>query len=323
MYTIVIPEDIAESGKKFLRDRGYKLIVGTGNTNLESLKELLRNADGIIARNAAYPKEVLEEAVNLKVISRHGVGLDKIDVEYCNDNGIYITYTPEANSLAVAEHTIGFIIALSHQFRKLDIEVRKGNWGIRNKIKTCNCNGKTLGLIGYGRIAKKVARIAVNGLGMNVIVYRSSKRVDDIMNNVEVLDSIDRVFENADFVSLHIPSTKDTVGLVDIKLMKKMKKTSFLINTSRGNVIVEKDLYKALSEGIIAGAAVDVLDKEPPETDNPLFTMDNIIITPHCSTHTEETMDLMSLHAAMGLHSILSRSEQQQWVANNPKKIKD
>lgn len=322
MYTIVIPEDIAESGKNFLRDRGYKLVIGTGKTDLESLKELVKNADGIIARNAAYPKEVLENAVNLKVISRHGVGLDKIDLEYCNDNGIYITYTPEANSLSVAEHTIGFILALSHQFRKLDNEVRKGNWGIRNEIKTYDCNGKTLGLIGFGRIAKKVAKIAVNGLGMKVIVCRSSKRYDDIMNEVEIVDSIDEVFERSDFVSLHTPSTKDTIGLVDIKLMKKMKNPSFLINTSRGNVVVEKDLYKALSEGIITGAAVDVLEKEPPEIDNPLFSLDNIIITPHCSTHTKETMDVMSLHAAMGLNSILS-GEELKWVANNPKKIKD
>lgn len=322
MYTIVIPEDIAESGKSFLRDRGYNLVIGTGKTDSESMKELIKNADGIIARNAAYPKEVLEEAVNLKVISRHGVGLDKIDMEYCNDNGIYVTYTPEANSLAVAEHTIGFIIALCHQFRKLDKEVRKGNWGIRNEIKTYNCNGKILGLIGYGRIAKKVANIAVNGLGMNVIVYRSSKRTDDIIDNVKVVESIDEVFEKADFVSLHTPSTHDTVGLVDMKLMEKMKKTSFLINTSRGNVIVEKDLYKALREGIITGAAVDVLEKEPPEIDNPLFNLDNIIITPHCSTHTKETMDMMSIHAAMGLHSILGETE-QKWVANNPKKIKD
>ena len=191
----------------------------------------------------------------------------------------------------------------------------------RNEVETYNVSGKTLGLVGYGRIAKDVARIATKGLDMKVIVSRKSKRTDDIIENVQIVDTIDEVFKKADFVSLHTPANPNTRGLVDINLMKKMKKPSYLINTSRGEVIVEKDLYQALKEGIITAAAVDVLEKEPPDNDNPLFELDNIILTPHCATHTKETKDLMGLHAAMGLHSVISGGA-PKWAVNKPENLK-
>lgn len=318
MYKVVIPEDISDAGKDYLKKCGYELIIGNGDTSIKYLKELVKDADALLVRNASFPEEVIASAPNLKVISRHGVGLDQIDVDFCTKNGIFVTNTPTANGLAVAEHTIGFLIAITHQFIPCDRAVREGNWRFRYQVDTFNLSEKTLGLVGYGSIAKKVAKIATMGLNMKVIACRNSNRRDDVIEGVEIVESIEEVFERSDFVSLHVPAKLDTKGLVDISLMKKMKNTSYLINTSRGAVIVEKDLYKALKEGIIKGAALDVLEKEPPEDDNPLFELDNVMFTPHCATHTKETKDLMGLHAAFGIHSVLSGGK-PQWAVNTPR----
>lgn len=315
MFKVVIPQDITEKGKQFLRDKGYEVIVGPGVEDVEVYKELVKDADALLVRTGPYPKEVIDAAPKLKVISRFGVGTDNIDVDYCTEKGIYVTITPTANALSVAEHAIGLIISCAHQIKALDKAVSEGNWHLRNKITTYNLSEKTLGLVGVGRIGNYVSKMARLGLNMKVIAYDAYLPKDKAPEGVEMCDTREEIFEKSDFVSLHIPFTPSTKGMINFDILKTMKKSAFLINTARGGLIVEEDLCRAVKEKIIAGAALDVMVNEPPATDNPLLKIDNIIITPHSATLTVETMDLVGVHAAMGIHSVLS-GEKPDWPFN-------
>ncbi|MBF4695059.1 hydroxyacid dehydrogenase [Fusibacter ferrireducens] len=315
MYKVIIPQDITEKGKQFLRDKGYEVIVGPGVEDVEVYKEIVKDADALLVRTGPYPKAVIDAAPKLKVIGRFGVGTDNIDVDYCTQKGIYVTFTPTANALSVAEHTLGLLIMCAHQMKALDKAVQEGNWHLRNKVPTYNIGGKTLGLVGLGRIGAHVAKMARLGLNMNVIAYDSMRPKNDVPEGIKMCDNMDEVFENSDFVSLHIPCTEDTKGIINQDMLRKMKPTAFLINTGRGGLIVEQDLVNAIKGKIISGAAMDVLIDEPPKPDNPLLKLDNVIITPHSATLTLETMDLVGLHAAMGIHSVLS-GQKPDWPVN-------
>lgn len=315
MYKVVIPQDITEKGKQFLRDKGYEVIVGPGVEDVEVYKELVKDADALLVRTGPYPKEVIDAAPKLKVIGRFGVGTDNIDVDHCTEKGIYVTITPTANALSVAEHAIGLIISCAHQLKALDKAVQEGNWHLRNKIPTYNISEKTLGLVGLGRIGSHVARMARLGLNMKVIAYDAMLPKDAAPEGVEMCNSMEEIFEKADFISLHIPCIASTKGIINMDILSKMKKSSFLINTARGGLIVEDDLCRAIKEKVIAGAALDVMVNEPPALDNPLLNLENVIITPHSATLTLETMDLVGVHAAMGIHSVLS-GQKPDWPCN-------
>lgn len=314
-FKVVIPEDITDTGKDFLKEKGYKVVVGDGKKDFESLKNLLTDADALIARTASYPKKVLEAAPKLKVISRFGVGLDNIDVSYCTKKGIWLTIAPEANSNAVAEHTIGFIVDSAHKITYMNNRVKLGDWEIRNQEKGRDIIGKTLGLIGLGRIGSVVAKKAVLGLEMKVIGYDEFLPVDKYPEYVTPAISMEEVFSIADFVSIHVPATEKTRNMVNKDLLSKMKDTAVLINCARGGIVNEKDLYDALKNSVIAWAAFDVLEKEPPSIDNLLLKLDNFTITPHSGALTQETMDTMGLHAAMGVDDVLN-GRIPKWPAN-------
>jgi D-3-phosphoglycerate dehydrogenase len=305
-YKVVMPEDIAESGKNFLMEKGYEVLVGSGRTDVEYMKEILAEADAILFRTALYNKEVIDAAPKLKVMSRMGVGFDNVDIDYCTQKGIWVTIAPEANSNAVAEHTIGLIIAAAHQIVYMDKQVRAGNWTIRNSKKGRDIAGKTLGIVGFGRTGTLVAKKAALGLDMKVVAYSRSLKEKGYPDYVTPLNSMEEVFEKSDFLSLHMPSTPETKNMVDKVLLSKMKSTAVLINTARGDVLCEEDLYEALKNGTIAYAAVDVMREEPAKRDNRLFELDNFIVTPHNATLTYETMDSMALDAAMGIDDVLN-----------------
>lgn len=305
-YEVVIPQDITELGKKFLRDKGYKIRVGNGNMDTEYLKRLIINADAILARTGFYPREVLASAKNLKVIGRHGVGYDNLDLEYCKENNITITYTPSALSNAVAERTIGFIMALGQQLVFIDAETRTGNWEVRNTHRGNEAKNKVLGLIGLGRIGSLVAKKAYFGLDMKVVAYDKYASKKAFPKYINRLYSAEEVFEKADFVSLHVPSTSETNGIVNKRTLEIMKPSAYIINCSRGELIDEVDLIKAIQNKRIRGAALDVFNEEPLPDHHPFFELDNILLTPHNSALTNETMDIIGLHAAQGIDDVLS-----------------
>jgi D-3-phosphoglycerate dehydrogenase len=317
-YQVLLPQDVAQPGKDYLRERGYEIKMGSGIT-AEAIAADVVDCEAILARTAPFSAGVLEAGKKLKVISRHGVGYDNIDVAKATELGIWVTFAPESNANTVAEHTIGCILALARNFVQLDMETRAGNWGIRDKLLGTDLAGKVLGIVGLGKIGRRVAQKASQGLDMKVVGYDPFLKPEQIAEFATPVVSMDGVFSLADFVTLHVPGGASTRGIVDKTMFEIMKKTAFLINASRGDVVVEADLIEALRNGTIAGAAIDVYEKEPPEKDNPLMGMSNVLLTPHNASQTRECMVRMALHAAQGIDEVLS-GRRPTWPVNNPSK---
>jgi len=304
-YTVLLPQDIVEEGKKFLTGKGYVIKMGKGIT-VSQIAEDVADCDAILARTAPFPREVIEAGKQLKVIARHGVGCDNIDVAACTERGIHVTYAPESNANSVAEYTLGMIIALARYVLPGDKATRAGQWEMRNKFPAVDLEGKTLGLIGAGRIGSLVAKKAFFGLDMKILAYDPYVKEIKGVPEASVSADIDSVFSQADFISLHLPAMAETKGMIGKKYFEMMKPGAFFVNAARGEVVNEKDLYGILSARRIAGAALDVFDPEPPLADNPLFGLDNVILTPHNAALTKEAMTRMAMHAAMGIDDVLS-----------------
>lgn len=317
-FKVLIPQDITNAGKEYLKEKGFEVIVGSGSSVETICKEVV-DCDAILARTAEYPREVLEAGKKLKVVARYGAGVDNIDLDAATELGIQVTNAPIANCNSVAEHTMALILACASNIVYMDKQVRQGNWEERNRTKSLELESKTLGLIGLGRIGRAVAEKAFHGFGMKVIAYDPYLPKDLDLEACKLVDSADEVYKLADFISLHIPATPETSGSIDKKVFQKMKDTAYLINCARGEVVNERDLYKALSTGEIRGAALDVLCDEPPARDNPLLELENLIFSPHNGALTFEAMDRMGIHAAKGIVEVLNGQE-VTWPVNRIKK---
>ncbi|MCU0602337.1 MAG: hydroxyacid dehydrogenase [Desulfobacterales bacterium] len=315
---VLIPQDVAQPGKDYLRARGHEIKMGSGVT-ADAIAADVVDCDAILARTAPFPAKVFEAGKKLKVISRHGVGYDNIDVAKATELGIWVTFAPESNADTVAEHAIGCIFTLARNFLQLDRETRAGNWGIRDKLLGFDLSGKVLGIVGLGKIGRRVAQKASRGLDMKVVGYDPFLELEQIGEFATPVTSMEEVFGAADFVSVHIPGGAATKGIINKKLFAVMKKTAFFINASRGDVVAESDLIEALRNGTIAGAAIDVYEKEPPPKDNPLMNMGNVLLTPHNASQTRECMIRMALHAAQGIDEVLS-GKRPTWPVNDPAK---
>ncbi|MDR1932360.1 MAG: hydroxyacid dehydrogenase [Spirochaetales bacterium] len=315
-YTVLIPQDVVEEGKKYLTDRGYAIKMGKGIT-VEQIAEDVKDCDAILARTAPFSKEVIDAGNKLKVIARHGVGCDNIDVKTATERGIWVTFTPEANANSVAEYAVGMIIALARYFLPSDKATRCGKWELRNKFPAIDLAGKTLGLVGAGRVGTMTAKKAFFGLDMKVVVYDPYIKEIKGVPEAKIVTDIDAVFRESDFVSLHVPATPETKGLIGKKYFEMMKSGAFLINAARGEIVNEKDLYEILKAKRIAGAALDVYDPEPPLADNPLYELENVILSPHNAALTREAMTRMAVGAAMGIDDVLS-GRAPKWPFNKP-----
>jgi D-3-phosphoglycerate dehydrogenase len=315
-FKVLIPQDITELGKNYLREHGCEVIIGSAADPATIAREVV-DCDAILARTAQYPMEVLAAAPKLKVIGRHGIGVDNIDVKYCTENGITVTYAPLSNANSVAEHTIFLMLCCARNAMAIDKAFRAGNFEIRNKLKGIDLEGKTLGLIGLGRIGKLVAKKAFYGFGMKVIGFDPYVQQADAPEGIEICKSKEEVFQQADFVSIHMPATPETKKSVGITQFKLMKKSAYFINAARGEVVNEADLIEALEQGLIRGAGLDVFEQEPPANDSKLLAMLNVIPTPHNAALTQESMDRMGLHAAMGIVDIMN-GKTPEWAVNKP-----
>jgi len=264
----------------------------------KTLLKKIRNKDGLICfPYDSIDKDVLSAAKNLKTISTYSVGYDHIDVKYAKKQGISIGYTPEVLTDATADLTFALILDLLRRVTEGDRIIRRQRWtqiyGAYDYVGT-DISGKILGILGFGRIGTAVAKRA-RAFGMNIIYHnrhRLSKNTEKSLGVKYV--TFDQLFKKSDVVSLHVPYTKETHELVDIKLFKKMKKTSFIINTARGKIIKENDLIYALKKKIIAGAALDVFRNEPIGLNNPLTKMQNVVLSPHIGSSTAETRKKMA-----------------------------
>ncbi len=292
---VLIPEKLADPGIELLR-QDFEVDVRLGLTP-EELLETIGDYDGLIIRSATQVSaEVIDRADNLKAIGRAGIGVDNIDIEAATKHGVIVANAPESNTVAAAEHTLGLMLASARRIPAADSSLRDGEWK-RSAFKGVEVSGKTLGLIGLGHVGAIVARGAL-GMGMRVLAYDPYVSEDRMRQvNVEPAETTDEVFEGADFVSLHVPRTPQTMGLVNEDSLAKMKPTAFLINVARGGIVDETDLYNALKEGTIAGAALDVFAEEPT-TQSPIFTLPNVVVTPHLGASTAEAQDRAGITAA-------------------------
>jgi D-3-phosphoglycerate dehydrogenase len=314
-YSVLIPQDIAEEGKAWLKERGYEVRMGRGATVEEMALDVVE-CDAILARTAPLPARVLEAGRKLKVIARHGAGYDNIDVARATELGIWVTFAPESNANTVAEYTIGCIIALARNLARSDSELRRGNWNFRNQMMGSDLEGKVLGIAGFGKIGRRVAKKAVLGLEMKALAYDPHQDVGQVPEYVTHAVSWDELFVASDFVTLHIPGGQKTKGIIGRREFSMMKKSAFLINTARGDIVNESDLIEALREGAIAGAALDVHAQEPPDPDNPLLAMKQVLLTPHSAAHTRECLVRMALDAARGIDEVLT-GKRPTWPVND------
>jgi D-3-phosphoglycerate dehydrogenase len=313
-FKVLIPQDITAAGKEWLVSKGYEVTV-LADSSPEAIGSVIKDYDAVLARTADYPREVLEKGKKLKVIARYGAGVDNIDCQAATELGIWVCNAPVANSASVAEHTIALLLACAKNLVVQDKQARAGNYDFRNQLKGCEVQGKTLGLVGCGHIGRLVAKKAHFGLEMNVIAYDAYLEPEQAPEYVHMEQDVDTVLAKSDFISLHIPATKETAGFINAARLRKMKRTAVLLNCARGGVVEEEDLHEALKNHMIAGAGLDVFEKEPPDAKNPLFSLEQVVVSPHNAALTVEAMDRMGLHAARGIDEVL-RGERPTWPVN-------
>lgn len=289
MARILVSDSISEVALNLLKDSGVDYTYEPEITSSSLLQKIV-DYEGLVVRSRTkVTRDVIEQGTRLKVIGRAGVGLDNIDLAAAKERGVQVLNTPDALTNAVAEFTLGLMLNLARSIPRADASMKQGKW-IKNALTGQELKGKTYGTIGIGRIGAKVAELA-HAFGMKImandIIPVPQKLIDSLGIKVSTADE---VFEQADYVDLHVPLTKETTYLVNYERMCKMKSSSFLINTSRGKVINEKDLLRALNEGKISGAALDVFEVEPPNQ-SALQSNEKLILTPHIAGQTEEAQN--------------------------------
>jgi len=317
-HRILVAEVVADSGLDALRAQGCE-VKQTHSIAKEDLIRDLADCDGIIVRTAVLDADVLSANPQLKVIGKHGVGVDNVDLDYCRSHGIPVVNTPRANSQSVAEHAITLMLASAKQICLKSACYAKEDYAVKDRVLGNEVTGKTLGLIGFGNIGSRVANMAHHGFGMKVIACDPFLPVGVREDGVEVTHDAERVYREADFISVHTPATPETIKSISTQQFKWMKKTAYLINTSRGSVVDEPALIQALRDGEIAGAGLDVSDPEPARGDNPMHRMDNVIMTPHSAAGTVDALDRMSADVAKGIIEVLSGSK-PTWAVVWPEK---
>jgi D-3-phosphoglycerate dehydrogenase len=295
-FKILLYEDMHDVGKAVLTEKA-EIFFATSFEESSLIKEV-REMDGIIIRaNGKVSRKLMESVPKLKVIGRHGVGVENIDLEAATEKGIWVVNTPDANDISVAEHFFGLALMLSKMLKKADIALREGRWEVRYQYIGKELHGKTLGILGFGRIGRSVGRIGHKGFDMKVLYY-DAIRYEEVEKEIKALKmSLEEVLSQSDYISINLPMLPETKGLLKAREFSLMKPSSYIINLARGPIWDEKALYSALKEGRIAGAASDVYEVEPATKDHPLLQLENFIGTPHMAAHTDEALRRMSLVA--------------------------
>ncbi len=302
---VLLVQPIDEHGVRLLHDAGLEVIEAP-NTEERTLLSLIPDCVGLIVRTAEISEAVLQAGRHLKVIARHGVGVDKIPVAAATARGIPVVNGPYSNLEPLAEHAIGFMIILAKQILRADRAARNGHFEVRNEYIGTELWEKTLGIVGMGRIGSEVARKARAAFSMRILGFDPYLPPDRFPDGVEQTRGWERLFRESDFITLHCQLTPETQGMIGRRELTWMKPTAFLINLARGAVVNESELVQALREGTIAGLGTDVYAHEPPPLDHPFFTMENVVLTPHMSAHTREAMVRMAVDAATGLLDVLA-----------------
>ena len=297
---------VDQKGLSFLRENEFK-VIEIENFEIQNLKEQLKDVDGILLRTTRLDKEILQHCDNLKIISRHGVGYDNVDLDFLNENKIALGITSTSNAVSVAEHVLSFFIYLTKNLSLSDSLVKEGNFEKRSQLPNFfELYKKKVLIIGFGRIGKEVAKRCL-GFDMEVYVYDPFLDNEIIIRNQCIPIEKNQGLAIADFITIHLPLNGDTKNFISQTELNAMKKNSILVNTSRGGIVNENDLCIALESKKIQGAGMDVFVSEPPESNHPFFKLDNILLTPHNAALTLECRERMSLEASQNIVFFLKK----------------
>lgn len=316
-HRVLVTDKLADEGLELLRgEPGLEVIVST-KLDTAGLRDALQEADGIVIRSGTQlTPEVLRDQRRLKVIVRAGVGVDNIDVPTATRQGIVVMNTPGGNTVSTAEHTLALMLALSRNVAKANDSLKAGKWD-RNKFTGNQLGGKTLGIIGLGRVGVAVAKRA-QGFDMKVVGYDpflSADRAADL--GIESVSRVDDLWSRCDYITLHTPLSAETRNIINAAAIAKMRPGVRIINCARGGLIDEPALAEALSAGKVAGAAIDVFEPEPPPKDHPLVNQPNVLVTPHLGASTEEAQVSVAIEAARLLADFFQRG-QVRFAVNMP-----
>ncbi len=294
---VLVSDKLSETAVQIFRDRGVEVDFQPDvGKDKEKLLELIRDYDGLAIRSATKVTEkIIEAARNLKVVGRAGIGVDNVDIPAASRRGIIVMNTPFGNSITTAEHAIALIFAVARQLPQADASTQAGKWE-KSKFMGVEITGKVLGVIGCGNIGSVVAARGI-GLKMRVIAYDpflSEERAEEL--GVEKVE-LDDLLARSDFITLHVPMTDKTRGIIDAKALAKTRKGVRIVNCARGGLVVEEDLAEAIRSGHVAGAGFDVFETEPA-TESPLFGLPNVVCTPHLGASTTEAQENVALQVA-------------------------
>ena len=317
MKKILIIQPIHEEGISLLKDNSDFEYEVVDNVDTEFLKSKIKDCDGISIRTAKLSGEVIEAANNLKIISRHGVGYDNIDLEVSKNKNITLAITATANAVAVAEHVMFMILNISKRGSMYDDTVKSGKFNERNKLpKTVELWNKNILIAGFGRIGQALIKRCL-GFEMNVFVFDPfvSKEFIEKRGGTKV-ENLSKTSKDMDAMSLHIPLNDKTKNIINYELLKSMKKNCIIINAARGGIVNEVDLDRALNENLIFGAGLDVFETEPPAENNPLLKNKKVFLSPHTAAFTEECMTRMGKETIQNIFDFFDGS------LENSKKVK-
>ncbi len=308
---VLLLSAVDQAGVEVLKEGRCEVIQSRAETEEERAEEMRRyDPAAIITRtDLAVSARLMAAAPSLQVISRHGVGVDNIDIPEATKRGIRVTHVVDGNYLSVAEHAMFLMLASARQYGKIRDALLRDDYAVRSGLLGMELRGKTVGLIGTGHIGKALASMAA-AFGMTVTGYSRHAPAGTVSEEgIHFLKSRDDVLEGADFAVLCLPATKETIHSIGAREFQIMKKSAFLINVARGSIVVEKELIEALQSHVIAGAGLDVFDPEPPVGVNPLFHMDNVIATPHSAALTKEALRKLAVRAAEQVVQVLDGKE--------------
>ena len=291
---------------------GEVMVAGDGTP--EEIIALAPQADAILTCWKDVPAEALDIAPNCRVVSRYGIGLDNIPIGRATELGMLVTNVPDFCLEEVSDHVMALLLATARQLLPLARTPERSGWTRETPRPIPRIKGQTLGLIGFGNIARALVPKAL-GFGLRVMAYTPRLRPEDAPQGVEVTNDLATLLAASDYVSIHSPLTEETAHLIDDAALAQMKPNALLINTSRGGVIDEGALVRALKEGRIAGAALDVTDPEPPSGDNPLLSLENVIVTPHAAFYSVAATAELARKAAENVVTVL-RGEVPKTLVN-------
>lgn len=300
-WNVLLPREIHPSGPESIDDIATFTSVSEYDS-IDALREDVDRYDAVIDRLIDLSAATIAQADNLKVIAKHGVGVDNIDIGAATERGIVVCNTPGANSRGVAEHAITLLATVRKQVLVADRDIRSGTWE-RHRYSTPELHGDTLGLLGFGDIGSKTGELA-RGFGMDVVVYDPYVDADALPDWARMVDALPALFEASDAVSVHVPLTPQTRHLVSTEELEALGEGGIVVNTARGGIVDEAALAAALEDGVIAGSGLDVLESEPPADDHPLLALDSVVLTPHVGGLTEESLRTASTRAAANVRTV-------------------